>query len=117
MVHVQAAHMINIYELGTDTTNNNHNINNNNNNNNNNTSNNKNKANSNSNVEHSISKPIESLGDKIGMESVADCPEEDAITDSYAFNVSFCPNKITPSCFVLFWIRIRKLIHSIVSIK
>lgn len=39
MVHVQAAHMINIYELGFDATNNNH-INNNNNNNNNNTSNN-----------------------------------------------------------------------------
>lgn len=38
MVHVQAAHMINIYELGFDATNNNH-INNNNNNNNNNTSN------------------------------------------------------------------------------
>lgn len=92
MVHVQAAHMINIYELGADATNNNHTSNNNNNN-----LNNKNNNNNTAIVDDShttTNKLNGNLGDKIEIDAITECVELDNSANPQIFtaaiNVSPC---------------------------
>lgn len=107
MVHVQAAHMINIYELGHDATNNNH-LNSNNNiisd-----TSNNNNIAkNDNISLDDASSNKINGdAGGKLDTINMAECIDENRMLIMSANNVSIfsslvCPSVSFPLCFSLF---------------
>lgn len=89
MVHVQAAHMINIYELGHDSTNNNH-INSNNNSESNNNNNAFNKHdNIVSHIDTSHNKISVDVIDKLDNINMTDCSEDNRMVIVTANNVSF----------------------------